>query len=539
MSANKQFKHTETIYRLAVSSVAAVLTAGFLGVSVPAMAQNQAGNNPDNSEALDTEFRPDDAQVRVALIGAFHDDPGVTADDINVQVENNIATLTGTVDSILEKDRAERLVLSVEGVRSVVNRLEIKATTMSDLSIERHVENALATDPVTESWTIDVGVDEGDVYLEGTVASAAEKRIVEKITKGVRGVREVTNDIMIEYEEARPDPEIEQEVDAVLTYDVLIDADNIEVSVENNVATLSGTVPTAAEKKRAISTAYVANLDRVVAEDLKVAERGMLPKESETSEHTEMSAMEVQKAVEMAMFHDPRVSSFNITPDVDEGVVTLTGMVDNVKAKRVAAMNARNTEGVWRVKNNINVRPDERSDLQVLTSVRNAIERDPYLDDDEVGVRVNDGKVILSGDVSSYYDKAQADDAAAKVKGVASVENNLRVASDTDALTYDPLVDDAWYPYDYSWYTASSIQSTFKPDWEIEQDIEEQLQWSVLVDANDIDVEVDNGTATLSGDVENWTEWNAAREKAFNAGAIAVTNDVEVAYGPEQLSPTQ
>ena len=53
-----------------------------------------------------------------------------TADDlrdstINVDVENGVVTLTGTVASTQQKARAEQIVTPVEGVRSVRNQLRV------------------------------------------------------------------------------------------------------------------------------------------------------------------------------------------------------------------------------------------------------------------------------------------------------------------------------------------------------------------------------------------------------------------------------
>ena len=55
-----------------------------------------------------------------------------TADDlrdstINVDVDNDVVTLTGTVASAAQKTRAEAVAKSVEGVKSVRNQLKVQA----------------------------------------------------------------------------------------------------------------------------------------------------------------------------------------------------------------------------------------------------------------------------------------------------------------------------------------------------------------------------------------------------------------------------
>jgi hypothetical protein len=66
---------------------------------------------------------------------------------------------------------------------------------------------------------------------------------------------------------------------------------------------------------------------------------------------------QIKQAVHDAFVYDPRVDSFNPNVDVDNRIVTLSGVVDNLKAKRAAEQDAKNTWGVWRVKNLLTTRP--------------------------------------------------------------------------------------------------------------------------------------------------------------------------------------
>ncbi|MFO7975678.1 MAG: BON domain-containing protein, partial [Candidatus Hydrogenedentota bacterium] len=144
----------------------------------------------------------------------------------------------------------------------------------------------------------------------------------------------------------------------------------------------------------------------------------------------------------------------------------------------------------------------------------------------EITVSVIDGTVYLYGDVDSYFEKAQADDVASGAAGVMSVDNNLNVQADYEPYSYEPYVDD-WYTYDYNWYDYEA-PPVKKPDWEIKEEIESQLWWSPFVDSDDVNVSVDDGTATLTGTVESWSEYWAARENAFDGGAVWVDNDLKV-----------
>jgi osmotically-inducible protein OsmY len=93
---------------------------------------------------------------------------------------------------------------------------------------------------------------------------------------------------------------------------------------------------------------------------------------------------------------------------------------------------------------------------------------------------------------------------ASKVKGVAEIKNNLKVY-------------ETW---------------RWKTDWEIKEDIEDELFWSPFVDSNEVRVSVKDGVATLTGVVDTWRERGAAADNAYDDGAKEVRNYLRVTYGP-------
>jgi osmotically-inducible protein OsmY len=68
--------------------------------------------------------------------------------------------------------------------------------------------------------------------------------------------------------------------------------------------------------------------------------------------------------------------------------------------------------------------------------------------------------------------------------------------------------------------------ATVRSEWEIVEDIRDELFWSPFVDSDDIMVTVDDGTATLTARVESLDERCAATENAFEGGAVA--NDLRI-----------
>jgi osmotically-inducible protein OsmY len=300
----------------------------------------------------------------------------------------------------------------------------------------------------------------------------------------------------------------------------------IDVAVDDGVATLSGVVGSAAERSKARNLAWVAGVTDVEADELEVR-RWARDEDLRTDKYVDVSDAAAHTALKDALLYDPRTTSYEITAQIDDGVATLRGSVDSLLAKRAAAQVARNTVGIRHVNNRIKVNPlPTREDGEIAEDVTAALERNPYVGRHEVTVAVTEGVAHLYGTVDSFYEKAQADDAAGAVAGVLEVDNNLDVADVTDSYIYDPYVDD-WYIYGYDWYDYE-YPAAMETDAEILDDIEDQLFWSPFVDSDDVNVSVEDGVATLTGEVDSWSEFEAARENAFEGGATWVKNYVTV-----------
>jgi osmotically-inducible protein OsmY len=281
------------------------------------------------------------------------------------------------------------------------------------------------------------------------------------------------------------------------------------VKVKNGKVALSGTVGSAAERSQARIDAWVSGVTSVDTSGLEVrwwARDDMMRKAPPDSRSDEA----IKKAVEDAFLYDPRVFSFNPNVEADNGVVTLTGEVEDLAAKRAAEDDARNTVGVWSVENYLRVRPAHRpSDADLVKKVRDAFARDPYVERHEITVSVLNGKAYLYGKVDSRFEKRHAEDVAARVAGVVAVSNAIRV-------------DGAW-----SW----------RDDWEIRQDIASELSWSPFVDRDQVTVSVDDGVATLTGTVDNWHERSTAESNAWEGGAKDVRNRLRVRMNGSYYPP--
>ncbi len=479
----------------------------FVMCLVPCLAT--AGGKSKNKQISDRD-------ITSAITFRLIRDDAVSSHLIDVETNNGIVELSGSVDNILAKNRAVKLARTIKGVRSVIDQMRVKPVSRTDNEIRQDIQNALLFDPATESYEVTTRVINGKVTLTGNVHSWQEKQLAKKVAMSVKGVKAVDNDISITYKTKRSDSEIKKDFQRRLETDVWLDDALIGVEVNDGVVKLSGTVGSAAEKNRAYSDAWVTGVMSVNSDKLNVQwwDRDKMRRKDK---YVYKSDEKIAEAVEDAFLYDPRVFSFNPEVSVANGVVTLTGIVSNLKAKRAAEFDAENTVGVIRVKNLLRVRPTTNlTDEQIANNVRSALRWDPDVSRYEISVSAFNGKVYLNGEVDSYFEKWQAEDAASEVNGVIDVANNLRV-------DYDHVVGYYSYPY-YRPGNESLLPGTSQ----LKEDIRDELYWSPYVDSTRISVSVDGQEVTLSGTVSSWAEMNKAIENALEGGADNVVNNLRI-----------
>jgi len=459
----------------------------------------------------------DDADVTNFITTKLLADDAVDGHLIDVSTEDGVVTLSGSADNLLEKDKAAELAGSVKGVRSVINRIDVTPWRRDDLEIYEDVVEALHTDPATEAYELTVSVSDGVVTLGGEVDSWAEKVLSRRVVKSVRGVKAVEDAISVRaHPGKRPDAEIRADVLRSMETDVWIDASDVGVSVRDGRVKLTGTVGSAAEKSRAYLDAFVEGVGEVDDGALRVDWGSYDPLERDVKVPPDLSGEEIEEAIHDAFLRDPRVLAFSPEIEVDDGVVVLTGVVDNLAAKNAAEQTALNTVGVWRVNNFLRVRPDNMPEDPVIADrIRRALRRNPYTEPHEIEVSVRNGLVDLRGTVDSRFEMIEASRAASKVSGVIEVDNHLVVR------------------YGYELVEV-------KDDWELKDDVEAALWWSPYVPSEDITVTVDRGVVTLEGRVDTWNQRQRAKETAEEAGARKVVNKLTVdLYGPDYYHEEQ
>src|SRR5512147_1252863 len=120
-------------------------------------------------------------------------------DNLAFKVEGYKVTLMGEVTRPTLKSEAEAVVKKIEGVESVVNKIEVLPLSPNDDRIRLAVYRAVYGHASLSRYAlqsvppIHIIVRNGNVSLEGVVATDADKNIAGIQAKGVSGVFSVSN----------------------------------------------------------------------------------------------------------------------------------------------------------------------------------------------------------------------------------------------------------------------------------------------------------------------------------------------------------
>lgn len=212
---------------------------------------------------------------------------------------------------------------------------------------------------------------------------------------------------------------------------------------------------------------------------------------------------ELQKDVQNAIKWEPLLHAAEIGVSVRDGIVTLSGTVDNFYKKTEADNAAKNVAGVKAVVENIEVKYADgysKSNDEIAADVLKALNDDWSVPNDKVMVEVNNGWVTLGGDLHWNYQREAAKSAINYLNGVKGVTNNIRIQTEIkDAIE--------------------------------KEDVENALARHWSINSDDITVKAEGTTITLTGSVTSlYQKEEAARIAWKTPGVRTVHNKLEVEY---------
>jgi osmotically-inducible protein OsmY len=202
---------------------------------------------------------------------------------------------------------------------------------------------------------------------------------------------------------------------------------------------------------------------------------------------------QINTAVEYELVYEKGVSPNFIDVTTSQGIVTLSGSVNDLLAKDRAVRIAESLRGVRAVIDRMTVLAVSRPDEDIRKDILMALLQDPATASYQIGVSVTNAVVTLTGSVGSWPELRLAERVAKGVKGAKEVHNKI-------SINY----------------------VTKRTDEEIAVDVKASLRWDIWVNGESIAVNVKDGKVALSGPVRSAIVKSRAIEDAWVIGVTDV-----------------
>lgn len=214
----------------------------------------------------------------------------------------------------------------------------------------------------------------------------------------------------------RADMDIQNDVIEEIAFDPSVKIADINVAVKHGEVTLTGTADMYATKFEAEKAAFRVYGVKDVTNNISVDPEAL-------GIRTDAA---IAKDIHSMLLLDTDVPDSNITVNVSNGDVTLSGKVDWFYQRNSAEADARSITGVRSLVNNIVVQSPP-SAFDISSQITRAFARNGELYDDNVTVDVDGHAVTLGGEVRTWSEFDEAENVAWRAPGVTSVTNNIVV----------------------------------------------------------------------------------------------------------------
>jgi len=173
---------------------------------------------PEPAVDPQTAIAPDDAAITTRVREALRADAEVKDQAIEVSASDGVVQLSGFVDTGDQTARAAAVAGGVEGVRSVDNRLALKAGStaaaapggaepgqppVNDAAITGQIKEALLASPYMNNFDVAVVTRNGEVQLSGFVSSQDQADDVVALAHRTAGVKNVISTLTVGNAESR------------------------------------------------------------------------------------------------------------------------------------------------------------------------------------------------------------------------------------------------------------------------------------------------------------------------------------------------
>ena len=202
-----------------------------------------------------------------------------------------------------------------------------------------------------------------------------------------------------------------------LAFEPSIDERKIGIAIKDGVVTLSGTVPSYAQKLAAEKTVKRVSGVHGIVEDLKI-DLPMLHRRNDS---------DIASAAVDALRWNTSIPKDAVIVKVEAAWITLSGKVDWQFQREAARLTIGALAGVSGVSDEIELR-GRPSSADVKAEIRKSFIRHSEMDAARIVVESLDGTVTLRGPVHSWAERDDATTAAYSIPGVTHVKNLTTVS---------------------------------------------------------------------------------------------------------------
>lgn len=212
-----------------------------------------------DGSALVKDIMPYDKQLQQAVLAELDWEPSVVAGHIGVTANDGVVTLTGHVESFVEKFAAETAARRVRGVKAVAEEIEVELPferIRGDDDIAAAAIERLAWDTSVPPDAIAVKVEDGWITLTGQVLWYYQKQAAEQAVARLHGVIGISNQLVV-----KPKVDvsgISAKIKHALHRSWLLDDEAVTVRAEGGHVYLTGTVQSPHDRQVAWATAWAA-----------------------------------------------------------------------------------------------------------------------------------------------------------------------------------------------------------------------------------------------------------------------------------------
>jgi osmotically-inducible protein OsmY len=217
---------------------------------------------------------------------------------------------------------------------------------IADEKIKKNVIEEISSDGRVDASEVKVSVENGKVKLTGTVPSYEGKQAASENVWAIEGVSSVKNELIVVYPpkvKLPKDSEIRSDVKKALSLNLNIDEEMINLSVKKGILTLEGSVDSFWKKELVESVS--AGISGIV--DIK-NKLSIVPTKR-------IKDKNIAEDIISAIDRNYKVQVEDVDVKVKDGIVTLSGTLDNWYAYNAAIESAKFTSGVKDLNDNFKI----------------------------------------------------------------------------------------------------------------------------------------------------------------------------------------